>query len=242
MAKIIEKNKDKLIFRIEISESLANAIRRYSLQIPILAIDEVEISKNDSPLYDETIAHRIGLIPLKMEKGYEEKIGVKLKLDSKKEGAVYSEELKGVIKPVYPGIPITFLGKGQELELVAVAKLGKGVEHSKFSPGLISYRNVAEIKVEKDCPAEVAEICPQKVFKEDSKKISVENSLACDFCEVCLDLARKMKKKCITIEPSGELLMNVESFGQITPEEIFKGSVDVLKKDLTSLQKQIAKV
>jgi len=63
--KIIEKNKEKLRFVAEINEELTNALRRYANQIPVLAIDEVEISMNDSPLYDETVAHRLGLIPLK---------------------------------------------------------------------------------------------------------------------------------------------------------------------------------
>ena len=73
--KIINKKNNQMTFSAEIDESLANAIRRYVDQIPILAIDEVEISKNDSPLYDETVAHRIGLIPLKMEKTISEKGG-----------------------------------------------------------------------------------------------------------------------------------------------------------------------
>jgi len=85
METIVKKN-DKLIFSAEISNSLANALRRYVQRIPISAIDEMEISKNDSALYDETIAHRVGLIPLK---GKKQKGIVKLK--AKKEGYVYSQ-------------------------------------------------------------------------------------------------------------------------------------------------------
>jgi len=50
--KLIEKKKNQITFTAEIDESLANAVRRYLDQIPILAIDEVDISKNDSALYD----------------------------------------------------------------------------------------------------------------------------------------------------------------------------------------------
>jgi len=65
--KLINKKENKIMFTAEIEESLANAIRRYMNQIPVLAVEEVEISRNDSPLYDETIAHRIGLIPIKTD-------------------------------------------------------------------------------------------------------------------------------------------------------------------------------
>ena len=62
------KNSEKLNFKTKIGISLANAIRRSVNNIPVLAIDSIEISKNDSALYDEMIAHRMGLVPLKNEK------------------------------------------------------------------------------------------------------------------------------------------------------------------------------
>ena len=144
------KKENQISFSTEIEESLANAIRRYVNEISVLAIDEVEIFKNDSPLYDETVAHRLGLIPLKMDKNTDEDTKSKLKLEAKKDGFVYSGELKGPEKVVYDKIPITSLTKGQELSLVAEIKAGKGKEHSKFSPGLMFYRNVLELKIDKN--------------------------------------------------------------------------------------------
>src|SRR3989344_9190025 len=149
---IIEKKNNKIVFKAEMDESMANAIRRYLGHIPILAVDEVEISKNDSPLYDETIAHRIGLIPLKTNKISSEKTPIKLRLNVKKEGIVYSGEFKGAMKVVYDKIPITSLNKDQELEITGIVKFGKGSEHAKFSPGLMFYRNVFDIKIDKECP------------------------------------------------------------------------------------------
>ena len=144
---LIEKKQNQIIFSAETNESLVNAIRRYMNKIPILAIDEVEISKNDSPLYDETIAHRLGLIPLKS--GKDAKKNPKIELISKEEGMVYSKELKGM-EIIYKNMPITFLNKGQELKISATTKMGEGVEHSKFSPGLLFYRNIAEITFAKN--------------------------------------------------------------------------------------------
>ena len=141
--KLIEKNKDLIVFETQIEDSLANAIRRYINRIPIMAIDEIEISKNDSPLYDETIAHRIGLIPLKADKAAKKE--AKLKLSADKQGMVYSREFKGDAKPVYENIPITYLNQGHEFEIDATTKIGTGEEHAKFSPGIMFYRNIAQI-------------------------------------------------------------------------------------------------
>jgi len=237
--KIIENKKDRITFSAEIDEILANAVRRYVNQIPVLAIDEVEISKNDSPLYDETIAHRIGLIPLKQERGSEKK-EIKLKLKADKEGAVYSDELKGGIKVAYDKIPITLLNNGQELELVAIVKSGKGSEHSKFSPGLMFYRNLVDIKIDKECPKEVVETCPKNLLKLKDGKIVAENS-ECDMCDLCVEFCKKKKKGAIELIPTSELAITIESFGQMEAKEIFKKAIEVLKKDLEEVSKKISK-
>ena len=235
--KIVEKKDNILIFTVEADESILNTIRRYVNHIPVLAVDEIEISKNDSPLYDETIAHRIGLIPLKNEN----KTKGKLKLNVKKEGIVYSEELKGDIKVIYDKIPITLLGKNQELEFVANVKTGKGSDHSKFSPGLIFYRNVFEIKVDKNCPKEVIENCPRNILKLKDGKILVEDNYKCDACESCVEYCKKNGKESIEVVPTKELLVTLESFGQLSVEDMFKKSIEVLKKDLAELAKKLSK-
>lgn len=239
--KILNKKYNQVTFSAEIDESLANAIRRYVDQIPILAIDEVEISKNDSPLYDETVAHRIGLIPLKMDKTINEKSTEQLALIVKKDGIVYSEELKGKVNPVYDKIPITVLKKGQELEILATAKVGKGSKHSKFSPGFMFYRNSVKLKIDKDCPKEVVNVCPQKILVVEGGKVSVTDDEKCDMCESCVDFCRKTKKGSIEIIPSKELVITVESFGQMEEEEIFKKAIEALKDDLKEVAKKISK-
>src|SRR3989344_9307151 len=106
---VVDNNKEKLVLRLEANLSLANAIRRSISEIPTLAIDEVEIFKNDSALYDEMLAHRIGLVPLKNEK-LKEKGKIEFKLVKKGPGVVYSGDLKGGGEVVYEGIPLTILG------------------------------------------------------------------------------------------------------------------------------------
>ena len=235
--KLIDKNKDQITFEAKIEDSLANAVRRYVNHIPILAVDEVELIKNDSPLYDETVAHRIGLIPLKMEKSGK-KENVKIKLSSDKEGFVYSKDIKGDAKPVYENIPITFLNKGQELEFEAFAKLGTGSEHGKFSPGMMYYRNVAEITLDKEFKDKVRLMCKDNEIKEKGNKIIVIDNQKKEAADICENIVGEEGKK-TEIEFNDNLIITVESFGQLSPEEIFKKSIDELKEDLEKVSKKI---
>ncbi len=239
--KLIDEKENKVIFTAKIDESLANAIRKYLNQIPVLAIDEVEIFKNDSPLYDETIAHRLGLVPLKTDSSVSGKKSSQIKLSVKKEGFVNAGEMVGPVDVVYKDIPITFLNKNQELELVATTRLGKGREHAKFSPGLMFYRNVANINIRKECPAEVTEICPQNILKSKDGKVVAEDPLKCDLCDACVELCKKQGKDSIEITPADELMITVESFGQMSAKEIFKKSVEELKKDLKEMSVKVGK-
>jgi DNA-directed RNA polymerase subunit D len=235
---IIEKKQNQLTFIAETEESLANAIRRYISEIPILAIDEVEIFKNDSALYDETIAHRIGLIPLKTENSSKKEF--ELKLSNSKEGLVYSGELKGEIDVVHNEIPITILNKGQEIEILAKARFGKGSEHAKFTPGILFYRNVAEINAEKEFLDEIKKRFPKTEIKEKGNKIIILDNKKESIAEVCEGIIEKQGGK-YDIEYKNELIITIETFGQIDVKDIFTKSVKELKSDLNEVMKKIDK-
>ncbi|HMA04594.1 MAG TPA: DNA-directed RNA polymerase subunit D, partial [Methanomicrobiales archaeon] len=48
--------------------ALANSLRREMISgVPTLAIDDIRIYDNTSVLFDEMLAHRLGLIPLRTE-------------------------------------------------------------------------------------------------------------------------------------------------------------------------------
>jgi len=236
--KIIEKKENKISFNVEIEDVLANSIRRYVGEIPIFAVDEVEIHRNDSALYDETIAHRIGLIPLDNRKiGKSDEI--KLKLSTNKEGNVYSENLKGG-EVIIKDMPITALNKGQELELVAIARSGKGKEHSKFSPGLIMFRKVAEIKMNKKFSDEVKKSCPGLEIKESGNEIKIFDNKLRSFSDVCEGISDGGGEKA-EITFGQDAIISVESFGQIDVKDIFLKSVDGLRKDLAEVSKKVGK-
>jgi DNA-directed RNA polymerase subunit D len=213
MIKIINKADDRIVLKTDLSPSTANAIRRSVNLIPILAIESLEISKNDSALYDEIIAHRSGLVPIKNEDlklpeecdcGKEDgcgKCSIKLKLSAKGPCTVYSTDMSPKNVVLYK-MPLTILDKDQELEFVAVARTGKGIKHAKFSPGIIYYRYSEDLEKEDD---------------ESFKKI--------------LEESKKDNGK--------ELTMIIESWGQINAKDMMIDSINILNKEIKDLIKEI---
>ncbi len=148
----VTQSGDEFVFSFkDTSNLIVNAIRRVVLdEVPTFAIEDVEIAKNDSPLYDETLAHRLGLVPLKTDlKSYNFKesckcggVGcamceVKMVLKQSDEGYVYSASIKSddpQIVPVDTKIPLTKLKKGKEIECTLKAVLGRGRVHAKWAP------------------------------------------------------------------------------------------------------------
>ncbi len=235
---MIKNTDEKQIFKLKVNENIANAIRRSVGLIPTMAIDEVEISRNDSPLYDETLAHRLGLVPIKFQKSFKDDDVLKFKLDSKKEGKVYSGEIKGDVEVVYDKIPLTLLGQDQELKIKGKTRMGTGREHAKFSPGLLFFRDVTEITMDKEFEKEIASKFPQTEIKVKGSKISFKDDQERSLLDFCEGLGQKAKKKIEVVE-TGEIIFNVESFGQMKAEEVFKKAIDALKKDLKHIAKTL---
>lgn len=232
----IIKTEGKCVFKAEIDDSLINAIRRYVGQIQIAAIDEVEISKNDSPLYDETLAHRLGLVPLEQNgKG-----SGKLKLSSQEKGMVYSGSLKGDFKVVYDKMPLTLLSEGQEIEISANIKMGNGQEHAKFSPGLMNYRQISEMYIDKELAEKLKKTFTNIEIKQKGDKFLVVDDNEKEISDICEGLAEKDGKK-IEIKPTNEIVISIESFGQIDAKSIFTKSIEALKKDLSEVSKKLSK-
>jgi DNA-directed RNA polymerase subunit D len=227
----IQKTPELLVLRIDANESLANAIRRSISEVPTLAIDEVEIFRNDSALYDEVLALRFGLVPLKTEKSMSSKTKIDIKLSKTGPCTVYSGDLKGDAEVIYEKIPITLLNDGQKLELVATAILGRGIEHAKFIPGLCYYRHILEVKssteIDKIVQGSKSIIKPEK---KGSKWI-------CDLNESEVEEITKIDKDAVAT--ANELLFFVESYGSMEAKDIFTKAIDALSENLDEFEKSI---
>src|SRR5207247_10255515 len=70
--KVLNREQDTLRFVLsDVSPAFANAIRRIILaEVPVMAIDDVMILEKSSVMYDEILAHRLGLIPVTTDPTY----------------------------------------------------------------------------------------------------------------------------------------------------------------------------
>jgi DNA-directed RNA polymerase subunit D len=227
----IQNTPEKLILRIPANESLANAIRRSVSEVPTLAIDEVEIYKNDSALYDEVLAHRLGLVPLVTEKSMNSKTKVELKLTKVGPCTVYSGDLSGSAEIVEDKIPITILTKDQKLELLATAILGKGIEHAKYTPGLCYYRHILEVK---STPENDKIVSKSKGLIKAEKKGS---KWICDLNDAEITEIEQSDKTAIT--DSDEMLLIIESYGNMPAKEILVKSCEALEANLHQVSKEL---
>ena len=162
--KIIDKKEDKISFEVDgINVPFANALRRTMMaEVPILAIDTVNFRSNDSPLFDEVVSQRLGLIPMEFPSDTFKKksecscegegcINCEVVFVLEKAGPcmVYSKDLKSTnpeVKPMFDEIPITKLAEGQKISLEATARMGIGKENIKWKASNAHYTYD-----EKDC-------------------------------------------------------------------------------------------
>ena len=158
--KILESSDSRIKVSIKgVDRVYANALRRFAIsEVPCMAIDDVVIQQNSSVLYDEILAHRLGLIPLSTDlKGYVlpqdcscktdlgcSKCRVLLVLNAIATDdvkTIYSGDLRSEdesVKPFVDNIPIVKLAPDHEIKLEAYAKLGKGRDHAKWQPVSVS--------------------------------------------------------------------------------------------------------
>ncbi|KAK9059220.1 hypothetical protein SSX86_021839 [Deinandra increscens subsp. villosa] len=293
--KVIKLNEEDMEFDlIGIDASIANAFRRILIsEVPTMAIEKVLVANSSSVVQDEVLAHRLGLIPIKVDPRLfdymsendvpNEKNTVVFKLHFKcerKSGerrTVYSHDLEWlpfgseyVLSPekssdptskpktytsftssqvslpefsnnpitVSPGIIISKLGPGQEIELEAHAVKGVGKTHAKWSPVATAwYRTLPEIvllqDIEDDEALKLVKKCPVNVFDiEDMgdgvKRATVARPRACTLCRECIR-EPGWEEKVALRRVKDHFIFTIESTGALSPEVLFTEAVKILE-------------
>lgn len=195
--KVLQESDDEISLQLEgVDRSYANAVRRFCIsEVPSMAIDDIVILENSSVLYDEILAHRLGMTPLKSDlERYVlpencdcgnplgcQKCRVLLVLDATAKerprtvvsGDLVSEDRE--VGPVNPNIPIVKLAVGQSVKLEAYARLGRGKEHAKWQPATASVltegkgEGVYVLKVETSGTMPAKEIVTRSIEKLEQK-------------------------------------------------------------------------
>lgn len=203
--KILDRGENEVKFMLSgVNLRFANALRRAMIaEVPKLTIDEVNIHENTSLLYDEQLALRLALIPLKTDLsdyGADDRVSLTLKaISPAREGytMVYSKELissEPNVEAAFGNIPIVKLISSerevsgiksvarQKIALEAIAKLGRGKEHAKWQPvSACSY---------KDMPDEE---------HKNSLLFTVESDGALPVDTIIEEATRIMRKKCESV-------------------------------------------
>ncbi|VVB76151.1 DNA-directed RNA polymerase subunit D [Candidatus Tiddalikarchaeum anstoanum] len=258
--KIVSESKDQLLLNINKTNfEIVNSIRRNCINnVPTLAIEDVSILINNSALYDEVLAHRLGLIPLTTDlKTYVKKedckckgVGcarctVQLSLEAKGPCTVYSKDLVSTdksVKPVFDDIPIVKLFEGQEVKLTGTAELGTSTYHSKFAPCFAYHKYYPVISIDSAKASkkagEIIAVCPRHVFKQNGGKVEVDSDkiLDCNLCLACQETFPDI----IKVESTDEnMLLYIESWGQLKPKEIYNKAIETLMESIGEFAKQV---
>lgn len=250
------------------SPAFANAMWRAMIgEVPTLAIEDVRIYDNTSALFDEMLAHRLGLIPIRTD------LTTYTTKDTCSCGgagcpgctATYTLSVEGPrmvtssdlipqdpgAAPVYDNIPIVKLTKGQKLVIEARAILNTGRAHAKWQPTLVcGYKNHPVITIGEACDAcgMCVEECPRDILQVKGKKVQVaEGKLPdCSMCRLC-------ERAClasgigdvpaikISAEPD-RFIFVVEGDGSLPAKEIMNRALLFIREQADELENQLGEL
>jgi DNA-directed RNA polymerase subunit D len=262
---VLEKDDVSLRLLIEGSNpAFMNTLRRIVIsEVPTMAIDDVVIIENSSTLQDESLAHRIGLVPLKTDLdtynlpencSCKSEFGcnlcrVSLVLDAGAEDhsmTVTSGDLKSEnpsIVPVSDKVPISKLAPEQKIKLEAYARLGKGRDHARWQPvSMCAYKYMPNITVNTklcDQCSDCVKTCPKNVLMKAGNKIEIQRIVECTLCQDCVDACQKNPKAIEVTWDENSFIFSIESTGALKPERILQEALNVLDGKLKDFSTQL---
>ena len=246
----LSQKKNFLTFLLkDCDENFTSAIRRLIMEeVPTLAVEDVEIKENSSTLYDEMLALRLGLSPIKTDlKSYEIRDECKcsgegcarcqltLILKGNKKGYVYATDAESKdpkCQFIYD-MPVVKLLAKQKVEVQMIAILGKGKEHTKWSPGWVWYTNVPELK--KSSKSNLAECAKCKSLEVKGESIVIKdltkwNGAAEEICE----------KNGVEVNyKENNYIFNIESWGMLECKEMLNKSCDIMLGKIEEFEKAL---
>ena len=264
---VTELKPKKAVLKIEDTEPyFVNSIRRIMLsELPKLAVDDVIIYDNTSALFDEIIAHRLGLVPIPTDldllvprdecvckgKGCPN-CTVRYTLSKEGEGpdkkvVIYSGDLQPAEKSwaiTEDKIPIVELYNEQRLILEVEAILGCGKDHAKWqpvqAPGYIFIPTIEIDKKRIDEAKEFINELPEGLVKLKGDKLEINDIKNMSVLESYID---KANADFITIKrDSSKVIFSFETDGSLKTEDALKKSAKILEEKYAEFGKLLKKI
>ncbi|HJJ41952.1 MAG TPA: DNA-directed RNA polymerase subunit D [Methanocorpusculum sp.] len=241
-----------------VTPAFANALRRAMIgEVPTLAIEDVRIYDNTSVLFDEILAHRLGLIPIVTDLsqfvprsectcGGTGCPGCTVTYTLSVEGPrmVTSGDLVSMDERapfVHSNIPIVKLWPDQKIVLEATAEVNYGKEHAKWQPTVAcGYKEFPIIKISDKCDGcgKCISECPRGILEEVGDKAAVrivngeskeKDCIMCRLCEnACKDSG--VEESAIEIKSdSSRFIFVVEGDGSLPVKEIIERALLYIK-------------
>lgn len=255
--RILNKAGNKLVFVLgDATPAFANTLRRIMVsEIPVLAIDQISVSENTSILFDEIIAHRLGLLPLVFEP---EKFNFNSECSCKGKGCpscevvfalervgpaiVYSGDLKSAnksVEPLDPKFVVAELLADQILKLDAVARLGTGLQHAKWQAASASYGYYPELEItNQEKFNKYIKKLPEGLFVAKGSKVVLGDPTKLDFYKKCEEECDGMEIKA----DETSFVFTVESVSGLEPEYIVSKAAEILEEKASEFKKELAEL
>lgn len=271
--KVLSASGDAMRLLLEETEpAYANALRRVLVSdVPKMAIEDVEFHlgpiraedgkeyESVSPLFDEMIAHRLGLVPIPTDLGLYNRredcpschgegcpnCTIIYSVNKRGPGLVTSADLEPIgdtkLRPTDPQIPIVKLGDGQAMLVYATAVLGTGKDHAKWQATQgVGYRYYPTLKAgSKSLDPLDPEVpfCESHMASTSTEEEEVL-TLASD-CKTCQKFAEQYKVDSVKAgnDPT-RIVMAFETDGSMTTKAVLIAALDILSKRFSELATQ----
>src|SRR5437016_13481493 len=256
----------------ETEPSYANALRRVLVSdVPKMAIEDVEFHlgpiraedgkeyESVSPLFDEMIAHRLGLVPIPTDLGLYNRredcptchgegcpnCTIIYSVNKRGPGLVTSGDLEPIgdarLGPADQKVPIVRLDDGQAMLVYATAVLGNGKDHAKWQATHgVGYRYYPTLKAgSKTLDA----LDPSVPFCESHMQSTAteeeETMVLAQDCKTCQKFAEQYKVESVKAgnDPT-RIVMEFETDGSLSTKAVLVAALDILSKRFFELATQ----
>ncbi len=274
--KILDMNETSARLIIKgLDPSVTNGLRRMMMsEVPKMAIEKVEFHQGAirdssgkeyesvSPLFDEILAHRLGLIPIPTDLDlftFRDKCKcngegcpsctIMYVVNKKGPCTVFAGDLeplgdqKLAINKRDALIPIVKLMEGQAPLIYATAVLGLGKEHAKWQAvSGVGYKYMAKISINPSkCNAEAcAKACPRGVLVAKGKELTQQNVENCSLCKACEAACEPGGIK-VDSDPTTQLF-TFETDGALTPKKVLMYSLAKLEEKCNDFKNAISEL